>query len=506
MAQKTVQWLIGCILTDGELRERFVEGPRDTLETLRGQGHDLTDDEIAAVAATDSRLWLRGPKWLDSRLQRYPIARALVLLLALAIPIRAHAQTLDVFVRGAAEHNFDNREARSIAAQRVHEASQAWARLLPTVTVQSDYIRNQYLGEAFIPTGAPGIAGILPTRHVVVTPVNQWDVTFSAAMTLIDVASWDNARAGTANQEAQRARVAAATLDVQKTVVRTYYQLIGAGAVARAARRTLAAAEDNARYIETRVGAGLASDLDLKRAVAEVERDHQAIEDADYSAATLARSLETLTGITPAAALTTGDEAAPRDDLREEPPLAEWAAGLDQLPSVRAAAIDQRAASWTASASRAALFPTLSTTFTERATNAYGFGQSPYYTFEILGTFKLDRSNVEAARAQRAAGDTSVVRYDRARATAADTLFDDWHNVQTQLAKTRAARSSLDSSQVALSVARERYAAGRATQLDVIQAERDAFSAEVTEIQAEADLASARNVLRLSAGRSVEAK
>jgi outer membrane protein TolC len=144
---------------------------------------------------------------------------------------------------------------------------------------------------------------------------------------------------------------------------------------------------------------------------------------------------------------------------------------------------------------------------TERATNAVGFGQSPYYAIEVLATWQLlDVSSFQASRAQQAAAEVSSVRFDQARATAAQTLFDDWQQVRTQIEKSRAARSSLDASRLALSVAREKYASGKATQLDVVQAERDAFSAEVTEIQAEADLASARASLRLSAGHTLEAK
>jgi len=177
----------------------------------------------------------------------------------LLLPVRAHAlQPLAEFLHHAAELNFDNREARATAVQRVHEATQAWGHLLPALTMQADYIRNQYLGAANIPTGAaPGSNGVLPTHHVVMSPVDQWDLTFSAALPLIDVAAWNNVGAGAANQEAQRERMAATALEVQKTVARTYYQLVGARAVARAARRTLAAAEDNSRYLETRSHAGL---------------------------------------------------------------------------------------------------------------------------------------------------------------------------------------------------------------------------------------------------------
>jgi outer membrane protein TolC len=431
-----------------------------------------------------------------------------VLPMCILLPAQANAlQPLADLLRHAEQQNFDNREARATAVQREHEASQAWARLLPTVTAQADYIRNQYLDEAIIPTGAPAVGGTLPTRDVIITPVDQRDASFTAALTLIDIAAWHNIAAAGANREAQKARVAATMLEVQKTVAQTYYQIIGASAVGRAARRTLTAAQDNARFIETRVNAGLASELDLKRALAEVERDRQAIQDADYTTITLQRSLETLTGLVPQGNPSNDSMALPMDDLRDEQPLGEWITGVDSLPSVRAASSDRRAAKLTAAASQSALFPTVSAQATERATDATGFGQSPYYAIEFLASWKLlDVSSFQASRAQRAVAEASSVRYDRARETAGQTIFDDWHHVRTQIEKSRAARSSLDASQLALSVAREKYSSGKATLLDVVQAERDAFAAEVTQIQAEADLASARASLRLSAGHSLEAK
>ena len=70
MAQKTVQLVIGRILTDEEFRATFLERPTDTLISLREQGYALTDDEIAALVQTDVRLWQRGSKWVDPGLQR----------------------------------------------------------------------------------------------------------------------------------------------------------------------------------------------------------------------------------------------------------------------------------------------------------------------------------------------------------------------------------------------------------------------------------------------------
>ena len=51
--------------------------------------------------------------------------------------------------------------------------------------------------------------------------------------------------------------------------------------------------------------------------------------------------------------------------------------------------------------------------------------------------------------------------------------------------------------------ARERYRAGTITQLDLLQAQRDAFNAEVSRIQSDADLVNARAQLRLSTGHSL---
>jgi hypothetical protein len=70
MAQKTVQFIIGRILTDEELREEFLAAPTETLTSLREAGFDLTPAEIDALSRTNRRLWVSGAEWIDSRLQR----------------------------------------------------------------------------------------------------------------------------------------------------------------------------------------------------------------------------------------------------------------------------------------------------------------------------------------------------------------------------------------------------------------------------------------------------
>ena len=70
MAQRTVQLIIGQILTDEELRSDFLEQPIETLTSLRDRGFELTKVEIDALARTDRRFWAVGAEWIDARLQR----------------------------------------------------------------------------------------------------------------------------------------------------------------------------------------------------------------------------------------------------------------------------------------------------------------------------------------------------------------------------------------------------------------------------------------------------
>jgi hypothetical protein len=70
MSQKTVQWLIGRLLTDEEMRLHFLEDPRGSLNALREQGFALTNTEIEALIQTDRAIWSQVAERIDMRLQR----------------------------------------------------------------------------------------------------------------------------------------------------------------------------------------------------------------------------------------------------------------------------------------------------------------------------------------------------------------------------------------------------------------------------------------------------
>jgi hypothetical protein len=70
MSQKTVQKVIGQLLTDEEMRARFVRQPLETLLALQDQGFELTKGEVEALLQTDRTLWEAAAERINPCLQR----------------------------------------------------------------------------------------------------------------------------------------------------------------------------------------------------------------------------------------------------------------------------------------------------------------------------------------------------------------------------------------------------------------------------------------------------
>jgi hypothetical protein len=70
MSHRTVEQIIGRLLTDEELRLEFIRAPKRTLERLSEQGWELTRIEVHALTGTDARLWSDAASRIDARLQR----------------------------------------------------------------------------------------------------------------------------------------------------------------------------------------------------------------------------------------------------------------------------------------------------------------------------------------------------------------------------------------------------------------------------------------------------
>ncbi len=70
MGQRCVEMLIGRLVTDEDLRRRFVAEPRETIRLEQLRGLELTLTEIDALLASPVALWEPLAAALDPRLQK----------------------------------------------------------------------------------------------------------------------------------------------------------------------------------------------------------------------------------------------------------------------------------------------------------------------------------------------------------------------------------------------------------------------------------------------------
>lgn len=70
MTQRSIEMVIGRLVTDEEFRAAFLTDPQIALGELLERGTHLTHAEIAALIATDPALWARVAEQIDQRLQK----------------------------------------------------------------------------------------------------------------------------------------------------------------------------------------------------------------------------------------------------------------------------------------------------------------------------------------------------------------------------------------------------------------------------------------------------
>ena len=430
-------------------------------------------------------------------MNHHPALFALALALLAPAPARA-LQPLSDFLAAGRRHNPDNREAALIVRQREHQIDQQKWDYTPTVSATAAYTRNQYEVKVTLPGQDP--ANPL-TRTI--TPYNQLDAQLTLTQPIVDVGILRNLELAKANRAASEARVASTRLQVDQSVAQAYYQVVAAEAFIAATEEVFQAARASLEIVQQRAAAGVASDLDRRRAEVEVERGRKSIADAEYNLAIARQRLVSLTSVEPEPA--TSDPAI-SVSLAEEPPLPTFLDGrIDSVASVKADLADAHTSEVQVRAASALFFPTLSASASERFTNATGFlGKYAIASASLNLSWRIDLAIIPQLRAARTQAQLAQVRVDRSRQRVHDQIHNAWHQVKAAVAKARSARVERDTTRAAHKQARQRYEAGTGIFLEVTQAERDAFSAHISLIQANADLAYARIALRLAAGRDLK--
>jgi len=73
VTQRSIEIIIGRLLTDEGFRDTFLKDPQHALGELLLRGTHLSDAEIAALVEMDTRLWTRVARQIDPRLQKVSV-------------------------------------------------------------------------------------------------------------------------------------------------------------------------------------------------------------------------------------------------------------------------------------------------------------------------------------------------------------------------------------------------------------------------------------------------
>ena len=414
----------------------------------------------------------------------------LVALLALVPGVARAQQPLAAFLEAAEDGNLDLRAARAALAQSRSQVDEARARLLPSASATGTYTRNELEVIIQLPNPSGG-----EPRQAVISPYDQLEGRFTIAVPILDLSAWAGFFSAEASADAVSGRTDNAERETRGAVVVLWHQLVGSRMVASAAERSLSVAEQSRANAAARVEVGAAPQLELDRAEAEVQRARQSLAEAQLGATLAARNLQNASGLAPSDRLVQLD-----DDLAPEPALERYLADLEQHPLVRAARSDALAAERGEHAAWLSLAPTISGHLTERVTNAAGFGPSNQWAAGVTATWQLDFGRPAAIGTRGAAAERARIGLEQAQQQVETQIFEAWQRVSTARARAEAAQAALTATQRAAQDAQARFETGAATQLDVIQTERDLFTAEVGTIQAIADLRVARALLRIRSG------
>ncbi len=384
----------------------------------------------------------------------------------------AQSLTANLDIRAATARVREARALRGVAA------ADQW----PTIALDTAYQRQQ----------ASGAAPDAPPPGAERGPVDLFEAGFDA--------SWEidlfgrirrSVEAAQADQAAAEERERDVRVSVAAETARNYVDMRGAQALLDVATRNIAIQTDFLSLTRSLADGGLATDVDVARALAQLRLTESAVPGLHAQVAAAAHRLAVLQGRTPDALIAELGRPAP---LPLPPPAV--AIGLPgelarRRPDIRAVERELAAATARIGVATADLFPriTLGGTIDLRADAFSGLGDGdsvswglgPRLTWPLLDGERI-RNRIVAADAR---AEQSLARYEPAVLRAleeCETAMTHFHRQQERRERLDA---SLSANRDAVRLATERYERGLEPFLTVLDAERDLFSVESEVVQAQ---------------------
>jgi NodT family efflux transporter outer membrane factor (OMF) lipoprotein len=382
---------------------------------------------------------------------------------------------LDSLVRQALERNGDLRTARSRLQEYRARITVAASAQQPQLTGTFNPSRQQIMSQFGFPLLFNSIQGNVQASY-------ELDL-FGRLAESTDAARFE--------YQSQQAAADAAALSVAANTASGYLNLRGLDAQLELARATLVSRQRSFELARREFEVGYSSRLDLAQAEAELHAAAQVVPQLQRSVADQESALNVLIGASPGPIPRGAQLSAlkpppvvpglPSELLRRRPDIAEAERAIAAADASLAAARDQ-------------LLPSVQLT---ASAGAFGFDlpqllHSPFKLWSVGGSVLAPifnggrlRAQADIAASQR---DRAIFAYETVVRTAfaeTENALDGVERLEQQLTEAEARNGAAAE---ALRIARNRHASGYASYLEELDAQRTAFSAEVSVIQLKASL------------------
>lgn len=365
----------------------------------------------------------------------------------------------------------NNRDLRVAAANIEVARATAAAReadLWPTV--------NAGLSGSRTPNANGGITSVYQAG----LQVSAYELDLFGRLRSLDAAAQAQLLGAEANQQAVRIALVAAVATAEVAVQADE-------ALLQITRGTLASREQSLSLVRQRFEGGITSEIDLRAAESALQAARVALAQTQRQRALDENALVLLLG-----SALPSDLPAPTGELADFEPLAELPAGvpsevLTRRPDVRQAEQQLAATDANIDAARAAFFPRITLTggFGTSSSQLSNLFKNSVWSFapslvQPLFDAGRNRANLAQARAQR---DIATAQYEKAVQSAFREVADALAGRATLGEQRGAQAAQVDAEARRLALAEERYRAGVASSLDVLDAQRSLFTAQQALVQ-----------------------
>lgn len=410
-----------------------------------------------------------------------------------AVPEPGPGQPLSLgdAVARALQLNFQIRQAALAVLVARAQVQQAQAGLLPTASIQGSYTGISPSGGT-VPLGGtitiPG-AGITGQSFTALVPAQTtppWAFKLILSYPLYTGnALQDQIAIAQANVRVAEAAFAATAQQTALSVRQAYYNVqLTQGQVA-AEQRAVAAAEENVRVTDARVRTGTSPRFDLLQAQVQLAQSQQAWTSAKTGAVQAQQSLAALLDVPLDAAV------VPATPLGLTPPAADPDTFIQQALRTRPELTQVRASEDAAQAAIDLAAAGLRPNFTVSGgpaiqTSDPGTNLPVVWSGTLLMTIAifdggLTRAKMDVARQQLA---QDMVTEEQTRQTIELDVRNAYLGIQNAAEQLRSAQAGLDAAREGARIATLRYQAGVGTQLEVVTAEQNLASADLSVVQA----------------------